>query len=944
MQVSRSFVFAAAVVAGLSFSSSAADTWYWLSTTNQKDAGGTASHGKTYAAKANWKNVATGENGIPVSGDFVISQGKGAFGADFSTSLAFGGVTMTASLASGEFVSQGTLTMQAGGAGFVADANVTSLGTGANGSVAYTGSGEGVMDIRNPSCTFVIQKSCYGNANITLVKKGAGALQVNDYYFSSGEGRDQINNYYQYRKLDFGGMKLQEGTFCALLYYRVKDMDFQFDGNGATLNLYGKTYSNRVPWSLRLLGGKFRETANCTAGTHKVTAEALPGVLECVGTREDTSFSGLYTGFAGLTWNPDNDVEFAFKRNVMDTKGVFIVSNGTIRVTEGASFPNLSSVTVSGANAKFQIDASAGQVFPSTALAVANGGKLMLPTGVHAVFKTMTLNGVAVADGVYSASGDIGSKVDWIVGDGYAVIGRIPEPAAVAATWNGTGNATTLANWNGTTELPALNDGSAQVTVAGGSSFVADTNVWVKGFSLGVSPFAFGAATGKELWVGSAGLANAMGGTGTFTFDAPLFVAADQTWDFKTNDVLNLNAAVSHVGIARRTFKSGKLKVNATDALGAAGAETYIESSCEPVFRGSVQNANLTFYGISGEQYADEKMKTPGVNITSTANEDLTFNGLVNHTNLQGRIVAAAGSVITFNGGLKGQQLIFKGTGIVRVKNKPMGSRDRTTMNVDATTLELYAEGNRMMGNGGYMTKGVIKTMVPYAIRNMSADFTFYPNSGRPANTRLYLTGTKLDLCGNDQSVDSLYSSGEITSATPALIHIVQTADGYDGSCNRVDRSSWTGGAGFSYEASGSATNRYIALESSSTGIVQVVSGQVEMLKVGTVVTQGTVTYTATKNGSWPNATKAVVKGGILKLEHGKAFGKETAFELNFAGKLQLEEGVRQSCASLTLNGTVAPVGTYGSTASSAQYKDDAYFTGTGVLKVGKIGEYILIR
>jgi hypothetical protein len=51
-------------------------------------------------------------------------------------------------------------------------------------------------------------------------------------------------------------------------------------------------------------------------------------------------------------------------------------------------------------------------------------------------------------------------------------------------------------------------------------------------------------------------------------------------------------------------------------------------------------------------------------------------------------------------------------------------------------------------------------------------------------------------------------------------------------------------------------------------------------------------------------------------------------------GKLTLETGINETVGSLSLNGSVQAAGTYGSSLSSATFKDDNYFSGTGVLTV----------
>ena len=44
-------------------------------------------------------------------------------------------------------------------------------------------------------------------------------------------------------------------------------------------------------------------------------------------------------GGAGLIWQPENSAMFSFRRSVSPTVGIIAVSNGTVRVTEGAGLP-----------------------------------------------------------------------------------------------------------------------------------------------------------------------------------------------------------------------------------------------------------------------------------------------------------------------------------------------------------------------------------------------------------------------------------------------------------------------------------------------------------------------------------------------------------------------------------------------------------------------------
>ena len=504
----------------------------------------------------------------------------------------------------------------------------------------------------------------------------------------------------------------------------------------------------------------------------------------------------------------------------------------------------------------------------------------------------------------------------------------------------------------------------------------------------------------KQLGLGSQGIKTAA--SSRAVVQAPTELRASQEWTVRNGGGMEVKASVaSYPDVALTvggsgwidwtaacpnlwgplTFTNLTLAIKGSGTLGPAGAgPVYIynpgDAKSATYVNGTVIDRDLWLTDCSkaaGSGYA---------RITVPDNATLTFNGTVcssNTTTLA--LTLGRNSTVIFNklfmsrnagsiqNGAGGGKAIFNG---------PYHNRDRFTMT--GGTLEFHARLNRMNGNMGTWSGGTVKLMTDYALEasnqtrrqpikttgnEMDADIRTWVN---PKGSAV------LDLCGHDQSVDHVAlhgGGGTVTSEGAATLHVIRTSNywanhnytqgfsvpsgfsddnSYGYEC--ADRGFWTGGVTLKYECSNPA-QRFMMRTSSSTGCVEVVAGTLVFLRRAKTTGEtfdlklgsaNPFPRQADDDGAWTNATKAVVKGGVLKLEHGKAFGKETAFELNSAGKLQREAGVRQSCASLTLNGTEAPVGTYGSTESDAQYKDDAYFTGTGVLKVGKIGVYILIR
>ena len=107
----------------------------------------------------------------------------------------------------------------------------------------------------------------------------------------------------------------------------------------------------------------------------------------------------------------------------------------------------------------------------------------------------------------------------------------------------------------------------------------------------------------------------------------------------------------------------------------------------------------------------------------------------------------------------------------------------------------------------------------------------------------------------------------------------------------------------------------------------------------------GTLTMGAM--GSWTNATKVTVGGGAaakLVLTHKKSLGRNSVVDIRTNGKLEIPAGVSEHVGELRFNGVKVPDGVYGSTSSRAMEKDDARFSGAGMLRVGDVGTCLVIR
>mgnify|MGYP000943804874 CR=1 FL=1 len=105
----------------------------------------------------------------------------------------------------------------------------------------------------------------------------------------------------------------------------------------------------------------------------------------------------------------------------------------------------------------------------------------------------------------------------------------------------------------------------------------------------------------------------------------------------------------------------------------------------------------------------------------------------------------------------------------------------------------------------------------------------------------------------------------------------------------------------------------------------------------GTVtVAGGTLVLDGTAGSLGASCTNVVVDVGTLTVRNSSAIANRADLSIAAGGgaKVELAAGVNEAVAHLYLDGEMRRVGTYGSTSSAATYKNDEFFSGTGVLTV----------
>ena len=787
----------------------------------------------------------------------------------------------------------------------------------------------------------------------TFVKKGSFKL------ICFCEGGD--------REYTFPLTKLQEGTLNISTYRVNENIEIRFDGpfqsrfEIGVKNAKGNT-------NLTFKSSALTESADAINSDHGVTSDydrqlcftGIPKVNPMV-------FTGKFLGSAGLQWKPDSaDYAFVFSNAVSTTTGRFYVSNGTVRVTSGAGFSYLPSLVVAGANSRFEVDATALKRMPSTTIAISDGGKVKPASGIHLNVAAVTVNGLAVPDGLYcgTATG-LATQANWIDGDGFVCVGLgMPEAAQVDVTWSGSGSDTlssTEANWNDA--APTLTDGGAYVTASGGTGFTAADDVWLKGFDLTSRPaFAFGATAGKAFWLGSKGIA---GGTGTYTINTPQILTTNQKWNFKSGATVNFNEPFDALGLSELYVTGTTAVYNVNSSLGPKGFQVHFEhKSTVNIAAGVTNNADIRIWNDQTDPNASDYFwsnKTYKKPVVFKGGAPTVMNGFLHNTSTEYTVTFEPNANVTFNAGFMGRNTTTLNVGAgARVRfNKPFLNRNGFYAYFDATgVFEMNAEANCF----GYanpwssvFNKGTIKLLVPYAIKDVKLPDGTFEYKGAPKNDaeigRFEIAGSAvLDFCGNDQSLKSLAArGGTITSETDAVLTLNANHNWTAalGPTSRVDKTTWTGGVGLVYNGKDANWPRFMMNVSSTTGRLEVVQGRLVFPKASgdpLLLTYGSeaVGYYPRpgKDASWTNCCAVTVRGGTLELEHSKTFGPQTVVKFvktsNAYGKIKLADGVKQRVYALEIDGEKQHVGTYGATGSGAQYVNDTLFAagGTGVLSV----------
>ena len=918
-----------------------AETWYYK--------GGGAKNEYAYnwfatGEGCNWTNT-VGAAGVPAAGDAVVLPEKDPeTGGTITVSASSDTMQpLAAFTAPGPFtLHQGTLVMRAGGAGVFVGADTwwwAGLACQAN---PDDPAAEGVVVTVPDGVTFNLQKgiTCTGT---DVIKAGGGTL-VNLAQGISGS----------YADLKDLRVRLRGGTFVNHTTSLLQGVRLVFDSDDPNLRVkIGK--AEKLSWNWGIRDGAIEESPAVSNTAHGFTSEdgveAQALTLCGTPTVNPMRFTGSFYRRAGLVWNPEAaDAAFVFAKAVSHTTGELLVSNGIVRLVEGATFSRLSRLDVA-AGAQFVVEAGAGSGFMAQEAALAAGSRVVVGKDVFLTFNRATFNGVALAPGPHTKE----TAGDWLSGDGLVYVasntGTPVTPSA--ATWTGGGTDTLLttdANLEGDA-APDFETGGLTATFAGGERATFAANGFVRfaglAFTRAFTLDRTADATGRVL-LGAGGVQTPDADDArTYEIAWPLAAVAPQTWYAAPNATLRWTAPLSGFSALDRilvdgpgtqefgaantfpndmTLTNGIVRFAGDGAMGEAMGTTDVDLLRVKLrFGGGVNTRSLVYFRGDGGN-------TPVQTVAVEAGTTNRFEGRVAHKAVNGNYATLK---VTLG---KDAELVFAGETSLNyvnfhtadnapahlvVTNTPLTVNDRFNFYSAALTVDLWTARNRVSGNTSFWQSGRVRTRVPYAL-----DATAHNGNA----TRVQLEGGAftLDLCGNDQTLGVLHGvAGTVASDAPALLHLAQNhiPPNYDngnltvpyvGITNKV---AFTGQAGISLDADARYADTFphvLTATSCSSGTVQVTSGRLTL---------------AAPDGAWTNAAAAVVKGGTLVFEHGGAIGRQTDVFIE-GGVLELAAGVVQTCRDLFFDGVRQPTGTWGSSASGARRKNDERFAGTGVLNV----------
>lgn len=778
---------------------------------------------------------------------------------------------------------------------YIYNGGVTHTGNYTNmlGYTVYLRSATNVFDIVNANAMVEFNNSLQGGDSRVLLKRGKGTLKVPNSYGSS------INN--------ISEILMQGGTFTLSTRdanIKLTDCTITFDGNEPS---YIKREKNNDPCTvLPISGGCVRETESVDNTEHGFTDDGKPYTLVFTNNVTDSYFSGTIYSKLSFFWGPsDGSQTFTFAKATHPTTGSLTVSNGTVRLENGAKFTSLASVRVMD-GATLDVASGVRNAIYTEALTLDAGATLKVAANTTIAAGAISVDGSPVSAGIYTKD-----NCGWIVGDGTVM--TTDWPADKNDVWN-------------RRDFPAV--------------LAAGTETWYEGAALDGADMSLTAGEGATAVIGPLGVKTA-GDGGTYTWSWPTLLYGTQDWVSTNGDMIVVSAPIG-------SYVPSDLNFN-----GNGGVTLAVSQDSETRFVFNVPKVTMS----AGVTIANPVSVLSGTKFVAT--KTTTTNTFAGPVTINNKVPTLDKGTWRFTGGVDSTgALNMNSSSTIIVDDKPYVGSARlqnygtVVLNVPSNNIAIQNHAFAHSGNSR------IYTTVPYALwcggkandQQQRLSLGFYNNKQNDPSAHQHASGVTWDLCGCDQGIASLPCSTNgayVTSEKAAQLHYALDPSGQNAVYGYVwyavtNYVNFTGGAGLTYE--GSRTDAMLVNVSTTTGRLEVVSG-----KLG-LAAQGPNVYSGLNwpGGSWPNASAVAVRGsGTLAFGHKDAIGRETDVEFEGTdGRLEIAAGVTVRCRDLYFDGVRQRQGLWGGTGNAAAQHKDARFSGDGLLFVlgDGIGTMVIFR
>lgn len=622
-------------------------------------------------------------------------------------------------------------------------------------------------------------------------------------------------------------------------------------------------------------------------------------------------------GKVSLVWNPADDHEVVFSNRTHTTSGDIVVSNGTFTVGGTASFANVANVCVAdnarlrlnsataaslagvrtlamGANAKVVCADGTPLAFADNELSIdmTSTSELHVQAGVTLHLKALTIDGLPAEGGDHTGGG----AIPQITGGGTVVVPYVEVPTK-ELSWTAGGGAdesvATADNWQEGFVPSDLKARSLQAHFGlAGTQAVFAASAAFKGLRFGLpasaddKSFALSGEQGAVLALHGLGIAvDAPTDDATYRYavNLPLVIREDATWTVPSaQTALEIRGSLSGEGNVVKTGKGG-LDLHGVTPAFTGGLEV----------RGGLDSCTV-------------QLPSGTTNVLVGPFRFATAEGAQDF----GYFNVASDALLVTSNSVYGKN-VYKQGGGTWVCRGPFG------------IYYFGISGGRVVLETSSLNRG---DGAQPSFRLLGADAVLQCTIDNQLNENwnsVVLDRGTFDLNGHDQKVGGLNLTGNTVdgafhSEEPATLSV----HGYGLGTFTLKKADFTGALSFNGPLLASAVFT-VDRAVSSTGSLSVPAG----------------TFAFTENGSWTNAPSVSV-GGTLKVSKSKTFGSKVNLFVSEAGVIDLAAGVRQRCASLTIDGEECEAGTWGGPNAPSQHHSER-LSGSGVISVG--GGLVLI-